>query len=203
MSCHICSRPPNKRLQFCCATCARNQLYQLRMDSANVLVEKELTGSQIDGAVTKSADDDDTNADPTRWSIQAAHTRSSQSVARTQSIQDHIATLKEEIHKGREETAQRRAVISQKRSDAESATYRLSDRRAASVSKVQSDIKKTEPKWNSLHNKTAESRVFLCREVANLYRLRQKTRRRNGVLRNTYGLGGISIVDLRDMNSTY
>ena len=201
MSCQICCGPPKKRLEFCCSTCARNQLYQLRVDYAKVLLEKESAGNQIEAAVAKS--EGGTEAHPSRWAIQAAHTRKSQSVAKTQTMRDHMAVLKEDMRKSREEAATRRAAISQRRSDAESTTYHLSERREASLSKVHSDIKRLEHKWNRVHDKTAQSRVLLCREVANLYRLRQKTRRRNGMLLNRYALGGVSIVDLRDMNSMY
>jgi hypothetical protein len=214
MTCHVCSRQPNARLQFNCSTCARNQLYPLRHEHAKVLLDKETAGRQIESAVTKEVEDElapvgareeeaGVGAGPGRWAIQAAHTRRLQSEARTQSIQVHIAILKDEIKRGREEIAERRAVIARKRSDAESANYHLAERRAATLKEVESEIKRTEQKWNSLHNKTTESRGFLCREAANLYGLRQRTRRRNGGLVNTYVLGGVSIVDLREMNSKF
>ncbi|KAL1960781.1 hypothetical protein VTO42DRAFT_6611 [Malbranchea cinnamomea] len=204
MTCHVCSRPPNQRLQFHCPTCARNQLYPLRVDHVQTLLEKEAVEREIEKAVAKqvtAVEPDQPQANPTRWAIQAAQTRSSQSAARARSIHEHIAILKKEIEQGKEEISRRRAAIAQRRSDAESVNYRLSERRAASVSEVQSDIQKIQQKWNSLHSKTVESRVFLCREAANLYGLRQKARRRKGEVLSTYIIGGISIVDLRDLNN--
>ncbi|KAK2810266.1 hypothetical protein FQN49_008546 [Arthroderma sp. PD_2] len=66
---------------------------------------------------------------------------------------------------------------------------------------VQSSIKATDKQWNNLHGKAVESRVFLCREAATLFGLRQRTRRRKGDLTNSFSIGGINIVDLRQMNS--
>lgn len=200
MACHVCSRPPSERLQFNCPTCARNDLYPLRLDHVKTLLEKDASGNEIDNAVAKEAEAR-SPGDATRWSIQAANTRSAQSAARTQLIKDRTANLRKEIAEKKKEAAQRRTILAQRRSDAESVNYRVSDRRAASVSEVQSDVQRVEQKWNGLHNKFIESRVFLCREAANLYGLRQKTRRRKGEVISTYTIGGISIIDLKDLNS--
>ncbi|KLJ06940.1 hypothetical protein EMPG_17548 [Blastomyces silverae] len=212
MNCHVCDRGPNSQLQLLCPTCSRNQLYSLRFDHARVLVEKEAIGKEIEAAV---ATKETHNAEPveggrpgdvgsqqrsSRWAIQAAKSRASQSAARTSAILEQIGTLREEIREGREDIAHRKALLKQRRSDVESATYQVADRRASSLATVQNNTKRTEHLWHSLHNKTAQSRVFLCREAANLYRLRQRTRRRNGELVAVYTIGGVSIVDLRDLN---
>jgi hypothetical protein len=89
--------------------------------------------------------------------------------------------------------------LSRRRSDVESAQYQLEEREAVTLTGIQNTSKRTEHLWHSLHSKTAEARIFLCREAAHLYGLRQKTSRRNDA-RVSYMLGGISMVDLRDMN---
>ncbi|PGH33641.1 hypothetical protein GX50_03551 [[Emmonsia] crescens] len=212
MNCHVCDRGPNSRLQLLCSTCTRNQLYPLRFDYVKILLEKEAIGKEIEAAVvsrntydTESVEDgrpDDLKSKQhsSRWAIQAAKSRASQSTARTSVILDRIATLREEIKEGREDIAHRKALLKQRRSDIESATYQVTERRASMLATVQNNIKRTEHLWNSLHNKTAQSRVFLCHEAANLYRLRQRTRRKNGELVAVYTIGGVSIVDLRDLN---
>ncbi|KAL2814741.1 UV radiation resistance protein and autophagy-related subunit 14-domain-containing protein [Aspergillus granulosus] len=65
---------------------------------------------------------------------------------------------------------------------------------------IQNNHKRTDHLWNSLHTKTAEARIFLCREVASLYGLRQKVRKRDNGLKESYMIGGVNIFDLRDMN---
>ncbi|EEH06578.1 conserved hypothetical protein [Histoplasma capsulatum G186AR] len=213
MNCHVCDRGPNSQHHLLCPTCTRNQLYPLRFDHARVLLEKEAIGKKIKAAVATENTYDTESVEngclgdlrakerPSRWAIQAAKSRVSQSTVRTSDIFDRMTTLREEIREGKENITHRKALLKQRRSDMESATYQVTDRRASMLATVQDSIKRTEHLWNSLHNKTAQSRVFLCREVANLYRLRQRTRRKNGELIAVYTIGGVSIVDLRDLNS--
>jgi Vacuolar sorting 38 and autophagy-related subunit 14 len=54
---------------------------------------------------------------------------------------------------------------------------------------------------DALHARTAESRFFLCRETANLYGLVQRKRRKGAGGRDAYFIGGVPIVDIRDINS--
>ncbi|EDN02954.1 predicted protein [Histoplasma mississippiense (nom. inval.)] len=188
-------------------------LISFREISGYELLQKEAIGKEIEAAVvTENTYDTESveNGCPgdlrakqrsSRWAIQAAKSRVSQSTVRTSDIFDRITTLREEIREGKENITHRKALLKQRRSDMESATYQVTDRRASMLATVQDSIKRTEHLWNSLHNKTAQSRVFLCREVANLYRLRQRTRRKNGELIAVYTIGGVSIADLRDLNS--
>ncbi|KAK2759081.1 hypothetical protein FQN54_003180 [Arachnomyces sp. PD_36] len=211
MSCHICSRQPGSRLHFNCTTCTRNQLYQLRLDTAKILLEKDALGKKIQAAVdvkdegptSGAASSQQEQKHSVRWAVQAANTREAQSAATTKAVLGHVEVLKQEIKKGKEEISKRRAALAQRRSDAESANYQLSDRRTNALTAVQNTSKRTEHLWNVLHNKTAESRIFLCREAANLYGLRQKLRRKEGKVKDSYTIGGVGIIDLREMNSEF
>ncbi|EEH33617.2 hypothetical protein PAAG_04667 [Paracoccidioides lutzii Pb01] len=212
MSCHVCNRGPNTRLQLLCPTCSRNHLYPIRFDHAKVLLEKEALGKEIEAAVAvkdtgnigfaenEQQDGSESQQHSSLWALQAAKSRSSQSAARTSTILNRIRALREEIREGKEKISHRKALLKLRRSDVGSATYQVDNRRASMLSTVQNNIKKTEHLWNSLHDKTAQSRVFLCREVANLYRLRQRSRRKNGELVTVYTIGGVNIFDLRDLN---
>lgn len=159
------------------------------------------TDSKDDGATSEQGTGGQEQKHSARWAVQAANTREAQSSARTKAALDHVEILKQEIKQGKEEISKRKAALAQRRSDAESANYQLSERRTTTLTTVQNTIKRTEHLWNSLHNKTAESRIFLCREAANLYGLRQKVRRKEGKAKDSYTIGGVGIVDLRDMNS--
>lgn len=99
----------------------------------------------------------------------------------------------------RADLAERRATLARRRADAESAQYQLGERETATLTGIKNATKRAEHIWHSLHSKTAEARIFLCREAAHLYGLRQKTARK-GDPRQLYVLGGMPIVDLRDMN---
>ncbi|EER28651.1 hypothetical protein D8B26_001075 [Coccidioides posadasii str. Silveira] len=212
MICQVCHRPPDSSLPFYCPNCARNRLYPLRFDLAKTLLEKEAAGQKIEKAVKNAAgfkgiapagsgQPKSTLDEPSKIAIETMRTLKTQSEIRTEAIQVQIAKLRREIEEGKQEIAKRRAALAKRRSDAEAVNYQLSQRRAAILNNVQKEIKKTENAWNTLHSKTAESRMFLCREVASLYNLRQKTRRRNGEIISTYSIGGVNMVDPRDMNS--
>lgn len=214
MSCHVCSRAPNSRLPFYCSTCARGQLYPERVKHASVLLEKEAKRQQIENAVALG----DAQRDPTdhvgefpgtkgtnsgRWAVHSLASQRAKSSARTKALADHIQSLRSEIKDKRLDISQRKARLAQQYSDAESAKYQLVEREASLLSGTQNNARRTEQLWHALHNKTAEARVFLCREAANLYGLRQQVKRRNGELKEAYVLGGVPIIDLRDMNGKF
>lgn len=210
MICHICSRAPNSRLPFYCPTCARNHLYQLRVENARILLEKESVGQQIEDAVVHGASQEEsTEPDKAtglqddasrRWALQVANTRQAESDTRTKALNERIKALKTEIKNKQTEVSERKAVLSRRQSDAESAKYQLAEREAATLAGIQNNTKRTDHLWHSLHSKTAEARIFLCREAASLYGLRQKTLEKDGCPKEIYIIGGMPILDLREMN---
>lgn len=211
MSCYGCSRVSNPRLPFCCATCARSNLYQLRIEHAHVLLEKESLGKQIEKAVvdTKSQGTPGTHHEETpnpdsggssRWAAQVIANKQIESSQKTKALRDRIDALKTEIADKKLDISQRKLTLARRKSDAESAQYQLMERESATLASIQNDTKRIDRYWHALHNKTAEARIFLCREAANIYGLRQKSKRVNGGLKETYLLGGMPIIDLRDMN---
>lgn len=212
MNCDVCHRPASSKLPFLCSTCVRNDLYGLRLENVNVLLQKEELGRQVEEVIngTKAGDasrggEDVEAVDKTagRWTIETARASQAESAERTRTIHDHIEILKKEIKDGKEDISKRKASIAQRRSDAESANHQLGQRRATTLSGAEKSIKKTEQLWNSLHAKTSESRGLLCREAADLCGLRQRKRMKGVVLREDYAIGGVGILDLREMNSGY
>ncbi|KAJ5825541.1 hypothetical protein N7474_002679 [Penicillium riverlandense] len=206
MSCHTCSRTPHARLSFYCPTCARNQLYQLRIDSTHVLLEREVLGQQIETVVSDGNHQrrsvESIPDSSRRWTIQAITTRQAESSSRREGLSRQINDLKSEIKDKQAHISGCKTRLSRRHSDAESAKYQLSEREAGILTGVQNTTKRTEHLWHSLHSKTAEARIFLCREAANLYGLRQKVSRK-GQVPETYAIGGIVIKDLRDMNGKF
>ncbi|KAJ5884097.1 uncharacterized protein N7473_010983 [Penicillium subrubescens] len=210
MSCLICNSA-HSRQPFLCPTCARNHLYQLRLGNTRVLLEKESLGRQIELAVSREVSQktpsipseglstDDHKSSPC-WALQTISSRQAASSSRRESLAQQIEELKEDLKAKKADISEREANLSRRRSDAESALYQLGEREATILTGVQNTTKRAEHLWHNLHSKTAEARIFLCREAAHLYGLRQKTSRK-GDGRHSYVLGGITIVDLKDMNS--
>lgn len=210
MNCLICNSA-HSRQPFLCPTCARNRLYPLRLENTQVLLEKESLGRQIELVVSHEAAQKsrptpgeglsagDQNLSPS-WAIQTISSRQAASSSRRENLARQVEALKQEIKDKRADITARESTLSRRRSDAESALYQLREREATILTSVQNTTKRTEHLWHNLHSKTAEARIFLCREAAHLYGLQQKTSRK-GDGRHSYVLGGIAIVDLKDMNS--
>lgn len=222
MSCSICTCSASNRTPFYCPTCARSHLYTLRYENARVLLEKQSIGKEVEAAVAGNTDvqrrqqqNANTNTNPSvnnttrqtsregnlKWDAQAAQTEQARSSDRIRTMRDCAETLRSEIEQRKTQIRQMKLQLKQRRSDAESANFQLSDRRNAALANIQNGIKRTEHLWHSLHNKTAESRIFLCREAAYLYGLRQEVGKREGGRRSEkYYIGGVQIVDLRSLN---
>ncbi|KAJ5975214.1 hypothetical protein N7481_008921 [Penicillium waksmanii] len=211
MSCHICDSA-HSRLPHLCPTCARNRLYPLRLETTQALLEKEILANQIETAVSHGPLEDQhlgpgerssrlshQSTSTRTWSLQTTSSKQVASTSRRDDLSRNTAALKEEIRVKKADLAERRATLARRRADAESAQYQLVERETASLTGIQNATKRAEHLWHSLHSKTAEARIFLCREAAHLYGLRQKTARK-GDPHQLYVLGGMPIVDLRDMN---
>ncbi|PWY71484.1 hypothetical protein BO70DRAFT_389650 [Aspergillus heteromorphus CBS 117.55] len=202
MSCHTCFRAPASRQQFLCSTCARNQLYQLRLENARILLEKESIAHQIEAVVRHNAAQVKGLGDPaentaacgdclsTQWSFQIMAKKKAESSLRMKSLASRTENLISEINGKRLNVSQRRLTLARRYSDSESAQYQLGDREDAMLAGFHNNIKRTDHLWHSLHNKTAEARIFLCREAANLYGLRQRTKNKEGALQEAYIIGG-------------
>ncbi|KAE8348057.1 UV radiation resistance protein and autophagy-related subunit 14-domain-containing protein [Aspergillus coremiiformis] len=213
MNCHVCTRASTSQIRYLCSTCARSQLYQLRIESARILLEKESLGHQIDNAVSSSINSLQTrsgrhdtehfnleNADHTIWIAQTITNEKAKSSRRIKKLTNQIESLQFDIQNKKRNISERRLSLTRRRSDAGSAKYQLADREAAILSGIQNNAKRTDHLWHSLHSKTAEARMFLCREAAYLYNLRQKVKKQDGEVKEVYTIGGIPIIDLRDMN---
>ena len=137
------------------------------------------------------------------WIVHRAASEQLISENKTQTVLDHIEALREETQKIKSEIAARRLRLLKRRSEFTSAKQELSQSQASAVEPVDKSIKRTEHRWDVMHNKTAESRLFLCREVALLYGLQLRKRKKGGLGRDIYLIGGVPIADLRDLNSMH
>lgn len=212
MNCPICSRVSSSRLRFYCPTCACNQIYTLRIDNARALLEKETLGRQVEKALLhqtsptlsyhrfEECSTQSPDKVPSPQDVLQIITAKAESSIRRKELALRIQQLKSEIKDRQLGISQRRLTLARRRSDAESSKFQLESREVALICGVQNTIKRTERLWHSLHSKTVEARIFLCREVANLYSLRQWIKQDGSEMKETYVIGGVPIVDLRDLN---
>lgn len=209
MECDTCSRSASSSLPLYCATCARNHTYNLRLEIAKAILDKEKYGRQVEKAVEdkgsqSSQEQKDggmgNNDSSPRQAWERATANKEQSEHRTAAISRQSQILRDEIAIMQEETKQRKAVLVQRRSEAESVTRQIKERSATTIEDVEHTTKRKEQSWHSLHNKISESRAFLCREAAKLNGLKQR-KKKGGQARDEYLIGGVGVVDLTDMNS--
>ena len=210
MQCDICNRSVSSRLLFNCTLCARDALYQPRIQLAQTQLHAESLGKEVEqnlvgiskkekarsSAGAKGSDLNHT------WTVQRAASDQLILEEKTQTVLSHVEALREETQKIRADIASRKSRLLRRRADFASAKQELSQSQASAVEAVDKSIKRTEHRWDVMHNKTAESRLFLCREVALLYGLHQRKRKKGGLGRDVYFIGGVPIADLKELNST-
>jgi hypothetical protein len=121
-------------------------------------------------------------------------------VDRTRQIITQADELRAKVENAREDIAKKKALLSRRKSDLASASSGVDSRRTRQVEDVEKGIRMTKYKWNQGHATTAASRAFLCGEAAKLYGLK-RARRNSGL--DEYRIGGVSIIDLRTMNSKF
>ena len=152
-------------------------MYSLRLQHAATLIDREYLSNHV----------------PPR----PESTRPSNSI---HSISRHIDELQSSIAAARSTFSQLRFSLDRRRSSLSS--LKSSPSPGPSVPSLQKSINARQHDAALQHATISASRIFLCREAASLYGLRQRRRRRGGSTREDYSIGGIGIVDLRDLNST-
>ena len=174
----------------------------LRTESLGKEVEQVVVGTPGKDRARSSAGIRTSDPNST-WTVHRAGSEQVISENQTQSVLSHVEALREETQQIKSEIAARKARLLRRLAEFNSAKQELSQSQASAVEPVDKSIKRTEHRWEVMHNKTAESRLFLCREVALLYGLQQRKRKKGGLGRDVYFIGGVPIADLRDLNSMY
>ncbi|KAI9818947.1 MAG: hypothetical protein M1832_004115 [Thelocarpon impressellum] len=190
MHCAACSRPHSSRLPFHCVACARNALYELRLQNAGTLLHREALGREVEGAAASDLP-----------GLEREASQALESRERVAELRSHSTVLRAEIETGKADISRLKTSLAARRSDLASRTHNLPSRRATTLASVERGIARMKQTAVQQHQMTAESRVFLCQEAANLYGLRQRRRRKGGVVKEDYIIGGVGIVDLRDLNN--
>jgi len=213
MQCDICRRPASSQLPVNCTLCARDTLYQPRVQLAQALLQKEKIGKEVEQiTVVPSKSRETTTTRATKqpepqpsitWTIRCATAEQVILDEEKKSILCHVQVLRDEIQKTRHEIAERKSRLQRRQSDFASAKQELLQSRATRTEPVEKFIRRTEHRRGMMHNKTAESRLYLCREAALLYGLQQRKRKRGGLGRDVYFIGGVPIADIRDLNSMH
>lgn len=192
MECDICSRIHDAdKLPFLCAIDARNSIYDGRIKSLHALLELEDCQKQIEAMVTR-----------TPWSsrIGTEQTLAEQRIIedRTSRILAAAEKLRQDINDAREEIKNRKAALARRKTDLDSVSAGLVQRRANQQEELDKVIRKTRFQWAQKAEVTANTRAFLCTEAVRLYGLKRS--KKGGSGRYDYVLGRVPVVDLTGMD---
>ncbi|KAJ8066045.1 hypothetical protein OCU04_005138 [Sclerotinia nivalis] len=203
MQCDICFRTGGHKLPFLCPTDARNQLYEIRVQTAGVLLEKDALDREISGRFPPPSSkgrkhEDEPTLVVTQSNYDALLAEREKIIDRTNQIIAHADELKAKLERAKEERSKKKAANDQRRADLISASSGIEARRTKQIQDIEGSTRRTKYRWNQAYNLIAGSRAYLCYEAAKLYGL-QKVKRSNGG--EEYKIGGVGIVDLRLMNT--
>lgn len=213
--CQICHRSSSNHLPFYCPTCARNVIYNIRIQNAHALLDKEVLSREVERIIehgidsTRSPSHTDANTNANAEEVDAgrqvaydrARVAHAQSIQKSREISIYCDTLREEAKGLREFIKEKKALLARKQASYAAAASELTRLKACSFEPLEKELEATKSRWDAVHNRTTESRVFLCREVATLHGLQQRKRKKGMSGRDIYLIGGVPIVDVRDLNS--
>ena len=160
-----------------------------------------MTGKQEDGDLLAQGNVNRGEYYLSHLAIDRLKSEQLKSTERNQAILAHIEALRAETKQIKADIAKRKISLNVRRSTLEAAKKDLLQKQATAIKPINKSITRIEHRWEALHTTSAESRVFLCREAASLYGLHQRRRKKGTTGRDTYMIGGVPIVDLRDINS--
>jgi hypothetical protein len=213
MDCTICSEAFPSHGQPTCASCARALVYQARLDRLADLLGNESLQEQVAHVVSRplrpaspSLPRGPSLVDITESARKHAHThilRQCQATrARCTAIQDQLHLLRQQIEQARSEKASRHLDIKKRHEDMVHERAEMNSRVPQLLEPLQGTIRRSRRRLEKVQARTLEGRTKLCQETARLAGLQQKRRRMpDGSIVHDYTIGGISIVDLRHLNS--
>lgn len=204
MQCDICFRTGGHKLPFLCPTDARNQLYELRVQTAGVHLEKDAIDREISRRyplpLSKAGKhSNEESAAVTQSNYDALITERERSIDRTNQIIAHADELKANLERAKEERNKKKIANDRRKAELISTSKGIEARRIKQIEAVEGSTQRTKYRWNQTYDFIGESRAYLCYESANLYGL-QRFKGSNGG--DEYRIAGVNIVDLRLMNST-
>lgn len=211
MECDICGRHASSRRPVNCATCARLDLYKLRLDLAKTLLEKEDAGRRVEAVVKNDIPSNIPNtvldgvivdakdcARSSRYTALKAETALTRD--RMESINQKAELLRKQLTDYKKTIADLKSSVAQKKSDAESAAFGLESRSASEIESVQKATRRINRGWDQEQQAVIHWRKTLCREAAKLAGLKKLKVVESQRMKEYYEIGHhLRVIDLRDL----
>ena len=217
MQCTICSQAVGPTAaSFQCVICARTALYPIRVKLATTLLEAERFSTHIEGIVAPSPAtagqaltlSGGLLLDVNESAKKAAHERAVEAAAelreRAKVAEDAASRLRERLRELREAVKKGKGELDERKRVIRKAKEKLKERREQWLDGSDKLMARMEKSWALVHARTAQGRVDLCREAADLAGLRHRRRRgKDGAMRDEYGIGYNPAPDLRELNCKF
>ena len=214
MNCTVCTQPVGPgAAPFHCAICARTALYTTRIALARTLLTNETYAPHIEAIIAPSAATagkalalpSGTLLDVNESSKKAARERAIEAArelreranlaeAAAATLREQVKEVKGVIERGKDDLEERRRVIG-------TAREKLKERKAKLVESREKLTARMEKSVALVHARTAQGRIDLCREAADLAGLRVRRRRgKDGGWKDECVVGYNPAPDLRELN---
>ncbi|KAF4555794.1 putative autophagy-related protein 14 [Elsinoe fawcettii] len=216
MECNICAKRLGCKRQAHCPSCVRASLYAPRLEQINALLDREKLHkrvqtvlkppSQLGSSDLSSASQivDLTEASR-KLEVERHRSHIGAVEARLESVREQQRHLKAQIAEARKDNAARKREQDKDRSRIAAARKKLQDEWVSQSETAASECKRLQRRLAKVQEHTVEGRQKLCMETAFLAGLNLKhRRRRDGLLsEDRYMIAGISIPDLRELNTIH
>ncbi|KAI5258629.1 hypothetical protein E4T42_00348 [Aureobasidium subglaciale] len=209
MECSICSTTFPSHGQPTCVSCARALVYQARLNRLTDLIDVDSLHKQVSYTVLPVPDlplhssELVFTTESARKHAHAQVLRESQTtLERCAVINDKLSLLKQQIDQARRENAKRALEIKERHAEIVREKTEMKSRVPQLLEPLHASIRRSQRRLAKVEARTLEGRTKLCQETTRLAGLQQKRRRMpDGNIVHDYAVGGISIVDLRHLNS--
>ena len=138
-----------------------------------------------------------------RVAVEGARAKRAEAEQQTQLLRTEADSLRSETKRLKIAVAEKEKRIARRRAAHEAAVKELAQQESLASAPSQKEVARVEEQWGRVHDLTAEARMLLCREAASLYNLQQRKRRKGTLGRDVYYMGGVPIIDLRDLNCNF
>jgi hypothetical protein len=213
MECAVCSAVFPSHGQPTCVSCARALVYQARLDRLADLLNIETLRKQVNSVISppsnfslSSSPSSSEVVEITESAKKHAHAqvlRESQATRlRCTIINEQVNQLRQQMEQARRDNASRQLVIKQRHAEIVRERAEMTSRVPQLLEPLHATIRRSQRRLDKVQARTLEGRTKLCQETARLAGLQQKRRRMpDGSIVYDYAIGGISIIDLRQLNA--
>lgn len=198
MECNVCSRIHSTKLNLFCVACARSSVYATRLESAKVLLVKERLAAQLEDIVSQDAKKDESSGPQLLCRVEAGRAEKQDTETRTGEISEHTRILREELEQARKDISARRTQLATRKANLEAVNTRVPSQRKQKETRIAETTIRGNHSFESLHDRSVETRAFLCREAAMLLGLKHRKRRKGDLIVDQYYLAGLPITNLKE-----